>query len=193
MRIVALILAGGEGRRMGGPKALLRIGEESFLAHVARALARPAVTVVAVLGYAADQVRSEAGLPEDVVVAVNPRPQDGMLSSLLAGLDAAERLGADAVLIHPVDHPLVAPSTVDAVLAGLQTGAPIVVPSYEGRRGHPTGFGRSAFSALRAADPGRGARAVLHDHAGWVTHVAGDPLCRAGINSPEDYKHLIHG
>src|SRR5688500_18114018 len=58
MQIVAVVLAAGAGRRMGGPKALLRMGGETFLARAARILARPGVrAVVAVLGHDADRVR----------------------------------------------------------------------------------------------------------------------------------------
>src|SRR6266545_7612564 len=104
MEIVAVLLAAGAGRRMGGPKALLRIGGESFLARAAHLLARPAVaSVVAVLGHEAARVAAEAGTPAGVSLVENDRYEDGMLSSILRGLDEAERIGADAVLLHPVD------------------------------------------------------------------------------------------
>jgi len=63
--------------------------------------------------------------------------------------------------------------------------------SYEGRRGHPAGFARTAWSALRLAPPDEGARAVLAAHPDWIVHVEGGPGCRAGINTPEDYRRLI--
>ena len=60
VRVLAIVLAAGEGRRMGGPKALLRLGETTFLAHACRLLARPGVaSVVAVLGAEAERVRAE--------------------------------------------------------------------------------------------------------------------------------------
>ena len=185
------MLAAGEGRRIGGPKALLHAGEETFLARVARLLRRPQVAeVIAVLGHEAERVRAESGLPPDVAVAVNARYREGgMLSSLLLGLDAAR--GADAVLVHPVDHPLVAAATVDAVARALQAGARIAVPSHERRRGHPAGFAASTWPALRAAAPVAGARAVLADHPEWVVHVPGDPGCLHGIDTPADYERWI--
>ena len=192
MRVVAVILAAGAGRRIGGPKALLPIAGSTFLARVARTLDRPGVgRVVAVLGHSARKVQAEAGLPSTVAVVVNPRPDEGMLSSVIAGLDAADAGGADAVLFHPVDHPLVAPVTVDAVVAALEVGAVVAVPSYGERRGHPGGFARAAWAALRQAPAARGARAVLADHPEWEVHVAGDEGCVAGIDTREDYERRI--
>lgn len=192
MKIVGIILAAGEGRRIGGPKALLPIEGRSFLAWTAALLARPGVaSLIAVLGHDADRVAAEAGLPPVVTTVENTRHREGMLTSVLCGLDVAEARGADAVLIHPVDHPLVSPATVDLVVAALESGAVVAVPSHGGRRGHPGGFAARAWGALRSAPGDRGARSVLADHPEWVVHVAGDPGCLAGIDTAEDYARLI--
>lgn len=196
MRIVAVLLAAGEGRRIGGGKALLGIGDAAgrttFLAHGARLLARPGVAaVLAVLGHEADRVRAFGRLPPEVSTVDNPRYRDGMLTSIWCGLDAAEKLSAEAVLLHLVDHPLAAPDTVDQVVRALQDGARVAVPSHAGQRGHPAGFARGAWPALRGATPERGARGVLADHPDWVVHVHGDPGCVAGIDTPDDYRRLL--
>jgi len=192
MRFVAVILAAGEGRRMGGPKALLKIGDSTFLARAAGLLARPGVAArIAVLGHEADRVEAEAGLPEGTVIVRNPHYREGMLSSVLAGLEAAEALGAEGLLLHPVDHPLVEPLTVDRVLRALEGGAIIAVPTHGARRGHPGGFARRSWPALRAAPLDRGARALLGDHPDWVVHVEGDAGCVAGVDTPEDYARHV--
>jgi len=191
VRIHALILAAGRGVRAGGPKALLTLDGESFLARAARLLRRPGVErVTAVLGHEADRVRREAAVPPDVGVTVNARYADGMLTSILAGLDHAEAAGADAVLVHPVDHPLVEAATVDAVVAALVQGATIAVPSHGGRRGHPAGFARRAWAAIRKASPEEGARGVLARHPEWIEHVAAGEECLVGVNTAEDYERL---
>jgi CTP:molybdopterin cytidylyltransferase MocA len=146
--------------------------------------------VTAVIGYEADRIRRKAALAPDVTTIVNPRYADGMLTSILAGLEDADAAGADAVLVHPVDHPLVEAATVDAVVAALAQGATIAVPSHGGRRGHPAGFARSAWAALRAADPKEGARGVLARHPEWIEHVPAGEECLLGVNTPEDYERL---
>jgi CTP:molybdopterin cytidylyltransferase MocA len=192
MKIAAIVLAAGEGRRVGGAKALLSLEGSSFLALVCRGLSRPGVSVVvAVVGAEAERVRKNAGVPTGVEVVENERWRDGMLSSVWRGLDAAEEKGAEAVLLHPVDHPLVAPHTVDRVLAALDRGAFVAVPTHGRRRGHPGGFGREAVAALRSAPPDRGARAVLEAQPERVVHVEGDPGCVTGVNTSADYRRLL--
>ena len=194
VRIAAVVLAAGRGRRAGGPKASLRMGAATFLERAVSLLARPGVErVVVVLGHDAPRVRAQATLPATVTIVVNEGYGDGMLGSVVAGLDAAEADGADAVLLHPVDHPLVDGATVDRVVEALRAGALVAVPSYGGRRGHPGGFARGAWHALRSAPPSEGARFVLASHPEWIVHVEGDPGCVAGVDTPEDYRRLIGG
>lgn len=193
MRVVAVVLAAGEGSRMGGPKALLRLGRVSFLEACLAALERPRVAAsVVVVGPRAEDVRALVD-PARARLVENAAYRAGMLSSVHAGLDAAEAWAADAILLQPVDHPLVEPETVEHVLDALQAGAVIAVPSHEGRRGHPGGFARAAWPALRAAPPDRGARAVLAEHPEWVVHVPGGPGSVEGFNTPADLLKLRAG
>jgi CTP:molybdopterin cytidylyltransferase MocA len=191
VRIAAVLLAAGRGRRAGGPKALLRYGGATFLEHAVRLFSRPGVDrVVVVLGHDAGRIRETVRLPEDVVVTLNEDPDAGMLGSVLRGLYAADAF-ADAVLLHPVDHPLVEAETIDRVAEALRGGAVVAVPSFGGRRGHPGGFARPAWGALRGASPAVGAREVLAAHPEWIVHVTGGPGCVAGVDTPADYRRLI--
>jgi CTP:molybdopterin cytidylyltransferase MocA len=189
MRVAAVVLAAGEGRRLGGPKALLSIAGTSFLAHACGQFRAAGVReIVAVLGAQAERVRAQAGVPEGVTVVVNEAWPTGMLSSICCGISAAQ--GADAVLVHPVDNPSLSEATVRAVVAALEAGAVIAVPSHAGHRGHPAGFSRSAWPALREAAPELGARSVLHDHPAWVVHVPAGPDCLCDVDTPEDLAAL---
>jgi CTP:molybdopterin cytidylyltransferase MocA len=194
MRLVAIVLAAGEGRRMGGPKALLPLGDGTFLSVACRLFARPGIArVVAVVGAEAERVLASGGVPPEATCAVNERWREGMLTSVWAGLDAAEALSADAVLLHPVDNPFAAPATIDAVVAGLARGAGIVVPSHAGRRGHPAGFARSCWPDLRAAPLEGGARTVLAARADRVVHVAAGADCLVDVDTPRDLEAATRG
>ena len=172
---------------MGGPKALLPIHGTTALGHLCGMFARAGADLtIATLGAEAERVRREGGIPQDVVVVVNEGWREGMLSSIWRGLDEAERQAADAVLVHPVDNPLVADDTLSAVLAALRAGATIAVASHGGRRGHPAGFARATWPALCAASPQAGARQVLADNPAWITHVEVGPDCLVDLDVPAD-------
>jgi nicotine blue oxidoreductase len=191
MRVTAIVLAAGEGRRLGGPKALARLGGRSFLEAAVTIFEREDVAGrVVVLGAEADRVAAAVQLPPGTAVVVNHRYAEGMLTSVWAGLDAASALGADAVLLHPVDNPLAREATVTAVLRGLARGAIIAIPSHAGRRGHPAGFARPAWAALRAAPLDGGARTVLAERPDWVVHVPAGADCLVDIDTPEELARL---
>ena len=79
-----------------------------------------------------------------------------------------------------------APATIDAVVAALSRGREIAVPSHAGRRGHPAGFARSCWPALRAAPLDGGARTVLAAHPDCVVHVPAGPDCLVDVDTPGD-------
>ena len=117
----------------------------------------------------------------------------GQLSSLLAGLRKADRPGVRALMVIPVDAPLVAPETVSELIAVFTaTGATIVRARYRGRNGHPVIFSRAVFDDLRRADPTVGAKAVLRAHANSIVNVdVDDPGVPGDIDTPEDYERLV--
>jgi CTP:molybdopterin cytidylyltransferase MocA len=160
MRVGAVILAAGAGERLGGRcKAALRLPDgQTFLeAIVASARAAGVAPVVVVAGPPhADETRR---LAAGATVVDNPDPSRGMLSSLLVGL-AAVGDGVDAALMWPVDHPFVSPATVAAVVAAATRDA-AVVPTANGRGGHPTAFGRDLWPALAAAHTARDVLATV--------------------------------
>src|SRR5512136_849656 len=112
--VVGVVLAAGASSRMGRPKALLPIGDDTFVTRVCRTLLEAGLDdLVVVAGAEREAVAAElvrAGLTARVVE--NPRREEGQLSSVLAGLAVADRPGVDAALVHLVDAPLVRPDTV---------------------------------------------------------------------------------
>ncbi|WP_212009696.1 nucleotidyltransferase family protein [Catenulispora pinistramenti] len=181
MRIGAVILAAGGGRRLGGrPKALLSHGGELLVERAVRtARAGGCGEVVVVLGAEAAEVRRRADLT-GCVVAVNQDWETGMGSSLRAGL-AALPASCDAAVILLVDQPFVTSEAVRAVVAA---GAEVAAATYAGRRGHPVLIAARHWPEASAAAVGdRGARDFLARHQVVSVPCDGSP---ADIDVPED-------
>lgn len=160
--VSAIILAGGLGRRMGGPnKLLLPLHGQAVIRHTVReVLASRCTRVLVVLGFDAEQVRGElAGLPVDFVL--NHDFQEGMGASVRAG--AAAVPDGSAVVVCLGDMPLVKASVIDALIDAYQAGEDIRAcqPVFEGRRGNPVLWGPASLPALRSMQGDEGARALL--------------------------------
>lgn len=190
--IAVIILAAGKSERMGRPKASLAIGDSTFLETILDRYDDPGIGRIVVVGRAgAEPLRFDPG--EGKVGAVtNPDPRGDQLSSLLAGIDAVEPSGPAAVIVHPVDHPLVSRATIATILAAaLRAPGTVIVPLCGGRRGHPVLFPRELFPALRNVPPGGGARAVIRDPRTRLLEIeTGDGGILADIDTPEDYERL---
>lgn len=189
LRIGAILLAAGESSRMGRPKALLPLEGKTFLEVLGDRLIGAGVSPIAlVLGASAGEIESSLNLTRFRVVR-NPDPSRGQLSSILCGLDALAADRLDGVFLAPVDTPRVRIESLERMMASLP-GRRLVVPTYRGRRGHPPLFAASLFSALRAAPPDAGARAVVHATVDRLDLDCGDPAVIEDFDQGEDLKTL---
>ncbi|MCX5645158.1 MAG: nucleotidyltransferase family protein [Phycisphaerae bacterium] len=216
--INAIVLAAGESKRMGMPKPLLRFprrasvparlcgrsrttqdvscgdarptksGDTTFLEQIVSVLQRSEVgRIMVVLGSQAPMIRASIDLSGADVV-INENYHEGQLSSLVAGLKSLPP-AADAILLCLVDNPFVTVGSVDGVVGAFgETGKPIVVPVFNGRRGHPALFARPMFDELLNAPLEKGARHVVQSNEDKVFEVQiPDPGILARIDTPEDY------
>jgi molybdenum cofactor cytidylyltransferase len=189
--VASLILAAGRSSRMGRSKALLRQIQsgDTFVAHLVRVSSSAGLSPVFVVGRPEDvalrSVVDEAGAS----FVANADADQGQLSSLLAGLAAADGLPVSAVVVLPVDVPLVSTSVISALLtAALSPDVQIVRAAHGGTHGHPVLFKRSVFDELRSADPAVGARAVVRADPSRVRDVeVGDAGVTLDIDTPDDY------
>jgi CTP:molybdopterin cytidylyltransferase MocA len=185
--VAGLILAGGESRRMGFPKALLEFRGETFLDRLIRTFGAHCAPVVAVLGAEAGRIRAGLQAAALATIVENPNWRQGQLTSMQAGLRA---IPADArgVLFTLVDHPNVRPETVAALV---QQDARLAIPRYQGRRGHPIYFSRELAAEFLALDPASTARAVRERHAAEIRYVeVDDPGILDDVDDPEAYHRL---
>ncbi len=196
--IPAIVLAAGKSTRMGRAKALLPLGSgeaaETFLTHLLATFRAAEIDdVVVVVGHeAAAVVELLQRVGATARVVVNEDYESGQLSSLLAGLRLVDRPGVVAAMVTLVDVPLVAVSTVRAVVERYRaTRAPIVRPVRGGRHGHPVLIDRTLFDELRRGDPSQGARAVVRAHASAAGDVdVDDEGAFADVDTPAEYDAL---
>lgn len=156
-----VLLAAGASRRMGFPKPLLKIGGETYLEHLAAMMLQSVDRLIVVLGAHSNRVLPVVPADPRLIVVENPNYGRGQLSSLKVALAHAH--DALAIMMHLIDHPRVKAETFRAVLEHYeQTGKPIVIARYNGRRGHPVLFDHSLFGELLAAPEDEGARVVVN-------------------------------
>jgi len=123
-----------------------------------------------------------------LLVVLNANYPLGQLSSLQVGLAAAGN--ADAILMCLVDHPDISHEVVDQVIGAFESAqAPIVIPTHQGRRGHPTLFARPLFAELQAAPLDEGARVVVRAHSDQILELPiNDDEILADLDTPEQYQ-----
>jgi molybdenum cofactor cytidylyltransferase len=190
----AIILAAGKSTRMGEAKQLLRLGESTVLGQTIANVRRSAVDeIVLVLGASAEAIRNQlpASLLQGLKVVVNPAYEQGMASSLRAGLAALDPQVA-ATLIVLADQPFVRPETLDQLAdRHRHTKAQIVIPSYQGVRGNPVLLDRSVFAEVMALEGDTGCRAIFSSHTEHTVRLeVEDEGILLDIDSQEDYQRL---
>lgn len=149
LRVGAIILAAGFSTRMGRTKALLPLEGRTFLEVLTDRFMQARVgPILVVIGPHSDAIRLSVKTSL-VRMVINPRPEQGQLSSLHCGLDALPK-GIEGVFVAPVDAPRVKARTLRRMVEKLDSH-PLVVPRFQGRCGHPTLFAAELFGALRRA------------------------------------------
>jgi molybdenum cofactor cytidylyltransferase len=182
-----LLLAAGYGSRFDPDglhnKLLARMPDGGVVAHeAAHRLLLVVTRVLAVVrpgSEALARMLNDAGC--DVVFSTDA--ERGMGASLAAGIEASA--DSEGWIVALADMPRIAVATVEAVARTLDGGASIVVPFYQGQRGHPVGFGAEHGEALCALDGDTGARVLLTTNP--VARLdLDDPGILRDVDTPED-------
>ncbi len=189
--IRAVVLAAGLSTRMGTQKMLLPFGGDTVIGHVVDQLLASALAQVAVVvGHEGDRV-AEALAGRPVHVVVNERYADGMLSSVRCGLRA---LGpCEGVLVALGDQPSITTTLVDELVAAYPCcGLGILVPLYEGRRGHPVLFADRYREEVLTNFDDVGLRGLMQAHPDDVAELpVADEAVLSDMDYPEDYRREL--
>ena len=207
--LAVVILAAGESRRMGQPKALLPFPEnfssaqsqrtqtaQTFLEHLIEVTRHPRADILrVVVGAHATEIRARVKLQNDAMV-VNDNWEKGQLSSLQAAIRSLPAGETEGILVCLVDHPLISAQLVSLLIETFERGKnKIVIPTYHGKRGHPVIFPSALYEELLAvredAPENIGARAVVRAHAADVVEI---PVNEEGVvinlNDPETFRRF---
>jgi len=191
--IAGLILAAGESTRMGMDKATLAYRGRTFLEAIVQTLREAGIErLVVVLGHHAQEIQRQVRL-EAAEVVINPDYRSGQTSSLQAGLRALSADDPEALLLCLVDHPAISQGTVRSLVATFrQSGAPVVIPTYRGRRGHPVLIARPVFEELLGLPRGVGADSVVRKYRPTTQFVElEDEGVVTDIDDRESYARLV--
>ena len=183
-RSAGLVLAAGAGRRFGGPKAPYVLDGRRLVDRAVEVLASAGCDpVLVVLG-------AWVGDVPGALVVDNPDWDEGMGSSLRAGLVAAQALDVERLVVTLVDLPGL---TVEAIQRVLAADGELVSATYGGRRGHPVVLGRRHWQGVAETAHGdTGARSYLAKHEDELALVevgdlaSGEDLDHPGPAAPVD-------
>jgi glycerophosphoryl diester phosphodiesterase len=192
---LAILPAAGASRRMGWPKLLLPFRGRPLVAAVVDALRHAGVReIVLVTAPDDEELRAwarEAGL----LLAVNPQPERGMLSSIREGIAAVGGAAAlaergETLLVSPADLPNLSANTVKILLQRMaQTAAPLGVPVYRGKRGHPLAISPALISEIDTLDADVGLKQLRDRHEAELLEVTvEDAGVVQDVDTPEDYR-----
>ena len=186
--INAIILAAGESKRMGKPKSLLLFEENTFVEHIALQLKYSFVDrTTIVFGADADRINREVSL-SGVHPVIHKNYKEGQFSSLKAGLKSVPA-ETEAILVCLVDHPFITKDIVNQIITiHKKNKPPVIVPVYQGQKGHPVLFSSSVFDKLLSAPKEFGDDHVINEQAEDVFEFETEEKgVIIGINTPKDY------
>ena len=190
--ISAILLAAGESRRMGDFKQLLRLGHQTFVEHcVDNLLASRVDEVIVVTGHRELEIRSALG-NRPVRFAHNSDYLSGMSTSIKRGVQEVS-YASRACVLALVDQPQIGAQVMNRIIETYETGqARIVVPTCEGRNGHPIVIDLSLKEEILGMDDEQGLRQVVRADPTRVAYVEiASNVVLEDCDLPEDYERLL--
>jgi molybdenum cofactor cytidylyltransferase len=189
---VAIILAAGESRRMGQPKQLLPFGDKTMLECVIDAFQTPRVNEIrVVLGYQADEIAASIAYTQCKIVKNEHYPL-GMFTSMQAGLRDLPKK-TKIVMLAICDQPRLKRKTVETLIEKFEKDRhKILIPSYNGRQGHPPLLRAEYAKEILAMDESMTLKHFYGEHADDIDRlVVEDEGVLIDIDDRETYEREL--
>lgn len=176
---------------MGRPKLLLPYRNGTLVGAVVEALRGGGVSRIVLVTSPGDEDLRAWAREAGVLTAVNPDPGRGMLSSIREGIAALGQIDEN-LLVSPADLPALQPETVAALVRRMEeTGAPLAVPVYRGKRGHPLAIAPALIPEIGTLDPDVGLRQLRDRYEDRLLEMAvEDAGVVEDVDTPEDYEKI---
>lgn len=191
---IALLPAAGASRRMGRPKLLLPFGAGTVIGSLVASFRAAGVERIVVVASPGDLPLQDWTRRSGLILAINPDPEQGMLSSILEGLAAIGGVQGwrEPLLISPADLPALQPETIRATLAALEaSGSALAWPTYRGKNGHPLAIAPEVVTEIPTLDPAVGLRQLRERFAGRTVEIAVDDAgAVSDVDTTEEYEAL---
>ena len=191
--VSAILLAAGEARRMGRPKLLMPLASGTVLEQtIDNLLASKVEEIIVVLGAKSEDLK-QVITNRPVQVVVNPDYEQGMSTSLIAGLSLVDNR-AQWIMIALADQPFIDSDTYNKLIETSLSGSNgIIVPTYRGRRGNPVIFSARYKPELYKLKGDIGGRELLQKYSADVLEVAAySEGIHSDIDTRDDYLRLAH-
>lgn len=196
--IAAIVPAAGRSERMGRPKLILPLGATTVIGRVVASLRDGGAAPVVVVSPPRDAAGGAALIHEAehagaVVVVPDQRPVDMRASFELGLARLTEGPGVRSVLLAPADSPGITPGLVARVVRQAEAiPSAIVIPTYQGRRGHPIALPWKLAVQARALPHGAGLNALVALHESQIVTVdTAEPGALDDLDTPDDYERLL--
>ena len=190
--IWAIVLAAGESKRMGEPKLLLPFGGRTIIEAVAESVVSSEVDgTLVVVGAKRKEIEGKI-IDYGVKSVLNPDFQSGMLSSIQCGFRSVPE-GTRAVLVVLGDQPRISSGIINQLIkAYKKTGKGIVLPVFEGERGHPVIIDMKYREEVENLSPDIGLRGTVYSHPEDILEVEVDTSSiLKDIDNESDYKREL--
>lgn len=189
----AILLAAGESRRFGSPKALAKFDDGSYVIErlVSNMLQVDGLEITVVLGAHADQVEPLLLKHTNIRIVYNKDYNFGQTSSFQKGVAAAPE-NAQGFLLQPVDCPLIKPTTLRQIMANFNALRPrMLVPAFGGKKGHPPVFHAGLKEEIIGLDAATGLNAYQKRYAAQTVLLeTADEGVVLTFNTPEEFGRM---